>query len=78
MENKNKYIPTFGVEIHAELLTNTKAFSPAKVDFNAKPNSSINPIDLGYPGTKPTVNKKMVEYAYRLSKVLDMDIADKL
>ena len=77
MEN-NKYISTFGVEIHAELLTNTKAFSPAKVDFNAPQNTSVNPIDLGYPGTKPTVNKRMVEYAYRLSKILNMDIADKL
>lgn len=75
---ENKYIPTFGVEIHAELLTNTKAFSPAKVDFNAKPNTAIHPIDLGYPGTKPTVNKKMVEYAYRLAKTLDMTISKKL
>ncbi len=74
----NKYIFTFGVEIHAELLTNTKAFSPSKVDFGAKPNTSIHPIDLGYPGSKPTVNKKMVEYAYRLSKILEMDISDKL
>ncbi len=71
-----KYIPTFGIEIHAELNTNTKAFSPAKVDFDAAPNTAIHPVDLGYPGAKPTVNKKMVEFSYRLANILKMEIAD--
>lgn len=71
-----KYISTFGIEIHAELSTVTKAFSTARVDFNAVPNTAINPIDLGYPGYKPTVNKKMVEYSYRLAKILDMEISE--
>lgn len=73
-----KYIPTFGIEIHAELSTKTKAFSNAKVDFDSAPNTNVTPVDLGYPGAKPTVNKKMVEYSYRLAKVLDMTIADTL
>ncbi len=72
------WIRTFGVEIHAELNTNTKAFSPAKVDFDAEPNTMVHPVDLGYPGSKPTVNQKMVEYSYRLAKVLDMNIEKKL
>ncbi len=72
------WIQTFGIEIHAELKTNTKAFSPSKVDFDAAPNTMINPVDMGYPGTKPTVNKKMVEFSYRLAKVLKMDIAEVL
>ncbi len=72
------WIPTFGIEIHAELNTNTKAFSPAKVDFDAEPNTMVNPVDLGYPGSKPTVNKKMVEFAYRLAKVLKMDIQERI
>ncbi len=71
-----KWIPTFGIEIHAELNTNTKAFSPAKVDFDAEPNTMVHPVDLGYPGSKPTVNKTMVEFAYRLAKMLKMDIAE--
>jgi len=75
---KNKFIPAFGIEVHAELLTKTKAFSPAEVTFDAKPNTSIHPIDLGYPGTKPVVNKKMVEFAYRLAKILKMNIENKL
>lgn len=70
----NNWIYTFGIEIHAELNTKTKAFSPAKVDFNAAPNTQVHPVDLGYPGAKPTVNRKMVEYSYRLAKALNMDI----
>ncbi len=73
-----KYIPTFGIEIHAELNTVTKAFSSAKIGFNEKPNTLVKPVDIGYPGSKPTVNKKMVEYAYRLSKVLNMHIEKKI
>ncbi len=71
---KNKYIPTFGVEVHAELSTKTKAFSPSLVGLNDFPNSNVNPLDMGYPGTKPTVNGKMVKFAYRVSKSLDMEI----
>lgn len=70
------WIPTFGIEIHAELLTNTKAFSPSKIDFDAEPNTMIHPVDMGYPGAKPTVNRKMVEFGYRLASVLKMDIAE--
>jgi len=74
----NKYIPTFGVEIHAELKTNTKAFSPSKVSVDAEPNTNINPIDLAHPGTKPVVNKKMVELSYRLAKALEMTIEERI
>ncbi len=73
-----KWIPTFGIEIHAELNTNTKAFSPSKVDFDAEPNTMVHPVDLGYPGAKPTVNKKMVEFSYRLANALKMEIAEKI
>lgn len=72
---QNKYVANFGVEIHVELLTNTKAFSPAKVDLASNnPNLNVNQIDIGYPGAKPTVNKKMVNLAYRSAKVLEMEI----
>ncbi|BDU67632.1 MAG: aspartyl/glutamyl-tRNA(Asn/Gln) amidotransferase subunit B [Candidatus Tyloplasma litorale] len=73
-----KWIPAFGVEIHAELLTKTKAFSPSEVNFDSKPNTNVSPIDMGYPGAKPTVNKKMIEYAYRLAKIFKMEIEEKI
>ncbi len=72
--NLKNYFPKFGVEIHAELMTRTKAFSSAKVSKNERPNLNVNQIDLGYPGAKPSVNKKMVELAYRACKAFDMEI----
>lgn len=68
------FIPTFGVEIHAELLTNSKAFSPSRAAIAKKPNINVNPIDLGHPGQKPLPNKKMVNFAYRLANTLKMQI----
>ncbi|NQX83538.1 MAG: Asp-tRNA(Asn)/Glu-tRNA(Gln) amidotransferase subunit GatB, partial [Mycoplasmataceae bacterium] len=73
-----KYVPTFGIEIHAELNTKTKAFSSAKINFDSESNTIVSPIDLGYPGFKPTVNKTMVEYSYRLAKILKMEIQETL
>lgn len=69
-----KYDVFIGLEIHAALLTKSKAFSPSKVDFDEKPNLNINEIDLGYPGIKPLTNKKMIELAYLSCKLLNMKI----
>lgn len=53
---------TIGLEVHVELKTNTKMFSPSPVQYGAEPNTNTNVIDFGYPGVLPTVNKE----AYRL------------
>ncbi|MBA1434710.1 Asp-tRNA(Asn)/Glu-tRNA(Gln) amidotransferase subunit GatB [Bombilactobacillus bombi] len=53
---------TIGLEVHVELKTKTKMFSPSPVSYGAKPNTNANVIDFGFPGTLPTVNK----YAYKL------------
>lgn len=76
--HKNKYIPSFGVEIHVELITNTKAFSDSRANYGDKPNSNINEIDLGYPGSKPLLNKKVVQHAYILAKALNMSQIEKV
>jgi len=73
----NNYKFYFGVEIHAQLITNTKMFSPSKVlenYNNVKPNTYINEIDLGYPGAKPSVNEEAVRKAIIMCKVLKMEI----
>ncbi|QKT05360.1 Asp-tRNA(Asn)/Glu-tRNA(Gln) amidotransferase subunit GatB [Mycoplasma sp. OR1901] len=67
-----------GIEIHIELKTKTKMFSPALIDFNAEPNTYANQIDLAYPGTLPLVNKQAVKYAIALAKALNMKIDDEL
>ena len=57
-----KYLPTIGLEIHAELRTNTKMFCDCPNNPEEKrPNANTCPICLGHPGTLPTTNKKAVE-----------------
>ncbi len=72
------YQVRIGIEIHLELNTKTKMFSGSPVDFAAEPNTLINEIDLGYPGTLPTVNQAAVEKAIQLAKALEMQLADQL
>lgn len=72
------YFPSFGLEIHLELLTKTKAFSNATNDLFAKPNTNLYPLDLGYPGAKPTVNLEMVILAIKAAKSFNMELADEL
>ncbi|WP_027121204.1 Asp-tRNA(Asn)/Glu-tRNA(Gln) amidotransferase subunit GatB [Mycoplasma leonicaptivi] len=67
-----------GIEIHVELNTKTKMFSPSKIDYFAKPNTLANQIDLGYPGTLPQVNKNAVKFAIALAKALNMKIDSEL
>ena len=63
-----------GIEIHCELKTTTKMFSGAPLLYGAAPNTAINEIDLAYPGTLPSVNKKAVEYGVTLAKALNCEI----
>lgn len=42
---------TIGLEVHVELKTNSKIFSPSPVNFGAAPNANTNVIDWGYPGS---------------------------
>lgn len=68
------YEAVIGIEIHCELKTNTKMFSGAPVSYGARPNTSINEIDISMPGTLPQVNKRAVEYGVLLSKALKCQI----
>lgn len=71
------YTPTIGLEIHAELKTETKMFSNAKNDPDEmRPNVNVNVIDMGHPGTLPTINKKAVEHMIRIGLAVGGEIAD--
>jgi aspartyl-tRNA(Asn)/glutamyl-tRNA(Gln) amidotransferase subunit B len=69
---------TIGIEIHLELLTKTKMFSSSPNTFGKKPNTQVNEIDMGYPGSMPTVNKQAVIFAIKLAKALNMTIDSEL
>lgn len=62
----DKYEPVIGLEIHAQLLTNTKAFSSDAAEYGASPNTLVSPVSLGHPGTLPVLNEKAVEFAIKL------------
>ncbi len=51
---------TIGLEVHVELKTNSKIFSPSPVEFGDQPNANTNVIDWGYPGVLPSTNKGVV------------------
>lgn len=74
--HKEKYEAVIGLEVHAQLLTNSKAYSSDFNEFGAAPNSNISAITLGHPGTLPVVNKKTVEYAIKLGIAMNCKIAD--
>ena len=54
----SKYLPTIGIEVHVELKTNTKIFSNSINGYGSVVNSLTNVVDLGYPGTLPTLNEE--------------------
>jgi aspartyl-tRNA(Asn)/glutamyl-tRNA(Gln) amidotransferase subunit B len=58
--------PVIGLEVHVQLVTQCKAFSPSAVMFGAPPNSLTDPLVLGMPGTLPSFNKGALELALRL------------
>ena len=51
---------TIGLEVHVELKTNSKIYSPSPVQYGVEPNLNTNVIDWAYPGTLPTLNKGVV------------------
>lgn len=68
------YLVTIGIEIHVELKTKSKMFSPGRVDFDADPNLNVNEIDLALPGTLPSINKEAVKMALKVCYGLNMDV----
>lgn len=70
-----KYQVVIGLEVHAQLLTKSKAYSSDKNEYGALPNTNVSAISLGHPGTLPMLNQKVVEHAIRLGLALECDIA---
>jgi len=71
------YIPTIGLEIHAELKTVTKMFCLSKNDPDeTRPNVNICPVCMGHPGTLPVINKEAVRQVLRVGYAVGGTIAD--
>jgi aspartyl-tRNA(Asn)/glutamyl-tRNA(Gln) amidotransferase subunit B len=62
----NKYEVVIGLEVHAQLLTQTKLFCGDSAAFGADPNTHVSPVTLAHPGSLPVLNKKAIEYAIKM------------
>lgn len=62
----DKYEAVIGLEVHAQLLTESKLFCGDSAAYGGAPNTHISPVTLAHPGTLPKMNRKAVEYAIRL------------
>lgn len=72
---RNKYEAVIGLEVHAQMLTKSKAYSNDINEYGAHPNTNVSVITLGHPGTLPKMNKKTIEYAIKLGLACGCDIA---
>jgi aspartyl-tRNA(Asn)/glutamyl-tRNA(Gln) amidotransferase subunit B len=73
----NKYVPTIGLEIHAELKTKTKMFCDSLNNPDEeKPNHNVCPICMGHPGTLPTLNKAAIKHVLKVGRSIGANIAD--
>jgi aspartyl-tRNA(Asn)/glutamyl-tRNA(Gln) amidotransferase subunit B len=71
---KDKYEIVIGLEVHVQLLTQTKAFCGCSTKFGVPPNTNVCPVCLGLPGALPVLNNKAVEFAVLASKALNLKI----
>lgn len=71
---KEKYEAVIGLEVHAQLKTNTKLFCSCSTKFGMPPNTNVCPICLGHPGVLPVANKKVIEFAVLLGLATNCNI----
>ncbi len=74
-EIRDKYTIVVGLEVHAQLLTNSKIFATDSTQYGEAPNTNISAITLGHPGTLPKLNKKVVVYAIKMGLACGCEIS---
>lgn len=72
-----KYEAVIGLEVHAQLLTDSKLFCGCSTKFGAEPNTQVDPVCLGMPGVLPVLNRKAVEYAIRMALAVECEVRHK-
>lgn len=73
-EVRNKYQLVVGLEVHAQLLTESKIFASDSTEYGNLPNRQVSVITLGHPGTLPKLNKKVIEYAVKMGLACNSEI----
>lgn len=77
MSQHRPYEPVIGLEVHAQLLTHSKAFCSCSTEFGNDPNSNVCPVCLGLPGVLPVLNARVVELVIRMGLATHCTIARK-
>ena len=77
MSLRDKYEVVIGLEVHAQLLTKTKAYSSDENIYGEAPNTKTSVISLGHPGTLPKSNAKVIEYAVKMGIAVGADIRER-
>lgn len=72
-----RYETVIGLEVHAQLLTEAKAFAPDSAEFGAAPNTHVDPITLGHPGTLPVLNENVVRYTLAMGLATNCRIRER-
>jgi aspartyl-tRNA(Asn)/glutamyl-tRNA(Gln) amidotransferase subunit B len=75
MDLSQKYQAVIGLEVHAQLSTNSKLFSGDSIAFGNAPNTQVSPIALAHPGSLPKLNQAAIEYAIKMGLACNCSIA---
>ena len=73
-KNDNNWEPVIGLEIHAQIISNSKLFSGASTNFGSEPNTQVSFIDAAMPGMLPVINKVCIEQAIKTGLSLNAQI----
>ncbi|MDI6402445.1 Asp-tRNA(Asn)/Glu-tRNA(Gln) amidotransferase subunit GatB [Balneolaceae bacterium ANBcel3] len=77
MSVDTQFETVIGLEVHAQLLSESKAFAPVSNRFGSAPNTNVTPLCLGHPGTLPVPNENLIRYAVKLGLATHCKIARK-
>ena len=75
--SNEKYEAVIGLEVHAQLLTNSKAFASVSPQYGSAPNSQVTPLCLGHPGTLPVLNENLVRFTIKMGLATNCKVSEK-
>ncbi|MCC5942963.1 MAG: Asp-tRNA(Asn)/Glu-tRNA(Gln) amidotransferase subunit GatB [Balneolaceae bacterium] len=75
--SNEKYEAVIGLEVHAQLLTNSKAFAAVSPQYGSAPNTNVTPLCLGHPGTLPVLNENLVRFTIKMGLATNCKVAEK-